>query len=373
VARRVIVLVHDDWEIRGNGTGNVADLQYLPSLFLLRLARELGLRVTFMAEVMQQLAMSHFAAAHRNLRIQTALWEECLAMYAEEGHDVQLHIHPHWHEARFEKGFFRLGHNWNLATYPDAARTEILGSAISYLTTLMRKLDPQYAVHSFKAGSWGLQPSGGLLRDLDRAGVRLVMGPGKAIALKSPYFEADYRAMEEDLLPYYPNFDNVERVSTRAQRIVVLPLPYYRPGFAGNARAVLRRLRSAPRSVAERPYEDAAPADVVGNSPLRPVQGGGLATRVSGLRTLDVSGAPFEEARHAIDQIMRRCLRAAPDVVPLTIQGHSKGFPGRWQEVGRFYRYLVDRYGAVIEFMTMTEFQRAVPNLTIVRSSGSNE
>ncbi len=54
---RIIVLIEDDWELFGNGLGNVADVQYLPLLFLLRLADQLGLKITFMAEVMQQLAM----------------------------------------------------------------------------------------------------------------------------------------------------------------------------------------------------------------------------------------------------------------------------------------------------------------------------
>lgn len=369
MAKRVIVLVHDDWEIRGNGSGNVAQLQYLPGLFLLDLARELGMKVTFMAEVMQQLAMKRLGGADRNIRIQTDLWEESLRLYRDHGHDVQLHIHPHWHEAEWRDGFFRLGTNWNLATYPDDTRREIISSSVSYLTSLLCAGDPHYALHSFKAGSWGLQPSGRLLQDLEHAGIRLVMGPGRGIVLRSEHFSADYSGIEEDLLPYHPVYEDVQKVSSATRPIVVLPLPWYEFTARGLTRKAQRKLadtvrrRSVVSAMPQRPL----PPDVVANAPLIPPRPGrwGAVSRLGSVRSLSVSGTAFEELRFAIDQIMARSLQSEADVVPLVIQGHTKDFPGRWDDVARFYRYLVRTYEHCIEFMTMTEFLAALPVVTV--------
>lgn len=370
MADRVIVLVHDDWEIRGNGSGNVAQLQYLPALFLLDLCRELGMKVTFMAEVMQQLAMKRVAGGDRNIRIQAELWEESLRLYRDQGHDVQLHIHPHWHQAEWRDGFFHLGRNWNLATYPDEVRRDIIGTAVSYLTDLLRADDPAYTVHSFKAGSWGMQPSGGLMQDLEDAGIRLVMGPGRGIVLRSEHFSADYSGLEEDLLPYHPRYDDVQRLAAAPRPIVVLPLPWYEftvRGLAGKAQRklsdALRRTANAAPGMPQRRL----PPDIVANAPLIPAQTGrwGAISRLKSVRSLSVSGTTFEELRFAIDQIMERCLRSEAEVVPLVIQGHTKDFPGHWDDVGRFYRYLVHRYERCIEFMTLSEFLAVLPTITV--------
>jgi hypothetical protein len=375
MAEKVIVLVQDDWEIRGNGTGNVADLQYLPSLFLLDLARELGFRVTFMAEVMQQLAMRRFAARDRNLRIQAELWEDCLRLYRDRGHDVQLHVHPHWHEADFREGFFRLARNWNLATYPADRRRRILAEAIGYLHALLRPDDPEYSVHSFKAGSWGLQPSGGVLRDLEAAGIRFLTGAGRGIAIHNPEFYADYGALEEDLLPYHPDYDDVQKVAGSSTPLVVLPLPYYTltlRGALGKART--RLLRSLRRGSGEpNSTQPSLPRDVATNAPLisTDARTGFRALRnFRADRSLDIGGGDFRELRFALDQIMARCLGAAPAAVPLVIQGHTKGFAGRRDDVARFFRYMVERYGPVIEFMTMTEFRDALPGIAVLSRSG---
>ena len=113
---RIIVLIEDDWELFGNGLGNVADVQYLPLLFLLRLADQLGLKITFMAEVMQQLAMrGGRVGSGRNAIAQAGLWDECVRMMKERGHDVQLHLHPQWLDAELTSHTVRVGPQWNIA------------------------------------------------------------------------------------------------------------------------------------------------------------------------------------------------------------------------------------------------------------------
>ena len=99
MARKLLVLFEDDWELRGNGLGNVADLQYLPARFLLDIGEEFGLRFNFMVEVLQQLAFRRHAAASRDLRLQADLWDHTVQWMKAQGHDVQLHLHPQWRQA----------------------------------------------------------------------------------------------------------------------------------------------------------------------------------------------------------------------------------------------------------------------------------
>ena len=43
--KRFNILIEDDWEVMGNGLGNVAQLQYLPSMFFMKLAKRLGIKL----------------------------------------------------------------------------------------------------------------------------------------------------------------------------------------------------------------------------------------------------------------------------------------------------------------------------------------
>jgi hypothetical protein len=369
VAERVIVLIEDDWELQGNGLGDVAHLQYLPSLFLMRLCGELGMKATFMAETLQQLTMRRLGAEHRELRAQAALWEENVALMKERGHDVQLHLHPQWLGARYEDGVFRLGRNWNVATYDAETRRRIIRESVDYLAGLLRPLDAGYTVNAFKAGSWGLQPSEGILADLEAAGIRTVIGPGKGIVYVTDEFHADYAALEEDLYPYHPDYADVRRVGSGG--IVVLPLPHFTTGKGTLLRKVARRVlgRGGDGGAGRFFYLPPLPPEASAPTPMLsgPRQGGlkGAAAAALGIRSLDVSSAPFAETGPALDQIMERCLRAEADAVPLVIQSHTKGYEGHWDDVAAFFRHLVERYGRHLEFRTLSELQSLLPALRV--------
>ena len=48
------VAMVDDWELRGNGSGDPRQMQFGPMRELVRIYGEEGIRSTFMAEMMQQ-------------------------------------------------------------------------------------------------------------------------------------------------------------------------------------------------------------------------------------------------------------------------------------------------------------------------------
>lgn len=374
MADRVIVLVEDDWELLGNGLGNVAHLQYTPGLFLMRVADRLGMKVTFMAETLQQLTMRRLGERDRGLATQAALWEECVRLFTDRGHDVQLHLHPQWEGAEYRDGFFRLGRNWNVAAHPAPARRRMIAEGSAYLAELIRPQRPDYAVHSFKAGSWGLQPSAGILADLEAAGVRLVLGVGRGIHYRTEEFVADFEGLEEDTLPYHPDYDDIRRVAGAPGPLVVVPLPFYEVRAGDLARKARRRLVSRGGGAPAHRffYQGPVPADLDVSSPMGPPRGRGRGVkRFLGVRSLDVAALTFDEMRLGLDQSMERCLRADAPVVPLVLQSHTKGYEGNWGDLERFYGYLVERYGRVIEFQTLSEFQAVLPTLRVRGGGGA--
>ena len=351
MSKKIALAIEDDWELNGNGTGNVADLQYMPARFLMNLAQRFGFKVSFMVEVLQQLAFRMYQDEDNELRLQADLWDSSVRQMIHEGHDVQLHFHPQWCDAQYENGHFILGGNWNIAKCPREQRLEVIENSIQYLKDLLTPITPNYELHSMKAGSWALQPSQGILEDLERFGIKVVMGVGCGIYLESPTFRVDYRTLESPDNPYYPVYDDICRVSTKREALVVLPLAYYHLGI----RDIMARLCA---SVGKRICREDN-LDHFTNVPdaIRKLSPMGTQMRFQRLRPLDIAASPLGEMKRAIDGIVARAMRSDLETVPVVLQSHTKRFKGNWKNLSRFFEYLTTRYGNVIEFATLSDIR----------------
>jgi hypothetical protein len=73
------------------------------------------------------------------------------------GHDVQVHLHPHWLHATREDGRWRApADTFVVGALDDPA--PLLARAKAYLEELLRPVDPSYSCIAFRAGNYGLQP-----------------------------------------------------------------------------------------------------------------------------------------------------------------------------------------------------------------------
>src|SRR5919205_3727251 len=93
VVRPLIYLsLTDDWELRGNGAGDIEEIQFRPMRELIRIYNAHNVRSTFNAEVMQQLTFRRFGRQFPELRAQADRWDEHILHAYCAGHDVQLHL-----------------------------------------------------------------------------------------------------------------------------------------------------------------------------------------------------------------------------------------------------------------------------------------
>ena len=228
--KKFTILIEDDFEIMGNGLGNVADLQYLPALSLMNMAEEMGIKLSFMVDVAHRLTLEKFQKTYRNLRVQKLIWDETVLMMKERGFDVQLHLHPQWLNADFKDGYFHLSGNWNIGGYRAAEQKQLLMDSINFLRSLLKPVSDDYEIIAFKAGSWGLQPSEKLLAGLTDFGIKIVLGVRDG--LKIPAASIDYTNLEEKELAYSPDMQDITRVASRRNGLTVIPLLSYEPGIA---------------------------------------------------------------------------------------------------------------------------------------------
>jgi hypothetical protein len=86
--------------------------------------------------------------------------EEQLREIVRRGHDVQAHLHPHWLTARREdRRWVAPMEAFLIGDLTRESAAALLARASSYLTELLRPVDPEYECVAFRAGNYGLQPN----------------------------------------------------------------------------------------------------------------------------------------------------------------------------------------------------------------------
>ena len=159
-----------DYEIHGNGSGEFENWAYFPTAKMLNVFEVYGAKLTIMAEMGHYWAMKRYKEQFvRDIE----LFESQLKDAVRRGHDVQLHFHPQWIDAKFEDGSWqldfsrktieRLCHNYDEAYF-------YLKKGKDDLQNLLTPVNPDYQCICFRAGFLQMQPSENMMKALTDAG-----------------------------------------------------------------------------------------------------------------------------------------------------------------------------------------------------------
>jgi hypothetical protein len=237
-----LALTHD-WELRGDGSGDIEQIQFAPLRRLLEIYKKFGARTTVLPDVLQQLAFRRLQGAHPELKSPADSWDEHVREAFRQGHDIQLHLHPQWLSAEYESGRWQLNGDWSILNYDrDIART-MLADTKSYLESLLRPVDSDYRCVAFRAGALAAAPSEHLFRSLAALGIQLDVSIAGGVFVNNQTLRLDYRKCEETFLPFYPMMDDARRVSPKPEPIVCVPLNH----FHGSRREVTKQNVSLAR------------------------------------------------------------------------------------------------------------------------------
>jgi len=233
----------DDWEVRGNGTGDPRVLQFEPMRKLVKIFNKQGIRGSFNAEVMQQLTYRSQQERFPELKVIADEWEQVVVESFRQGHDIQLHLHPQWLGASYQgHGNWKLGGDWSILNYPPQQIRAMLVAGRQYLETLLRRIDPAYACVSFRAGSWCAAPSDSLMSILSELGFVFDMSIVAGVRYDTPQIKLDYTPCQEPFLPYYPDMRDARRVSRSVEPIVCIPTNTFRRPRAALVGAAMHKI-----------------------------------------------------------------------------------------------------------------------------------
>jgi len=202
------LLLSLDYELCGNGAGDVMRDIIHPTGRILNLCERHGAKMTIMCEVGEYWAFEQYDAG---LRADLG-YSPCAAIRAQiieaiqRGHDVQLHLHPQWIGAEYGQGGWRLRNScWRLADLPDGLGspeqvTSIIGVLCRgkrALEDALRPVKADYECTCFRAGGFYAQPARSIIAALKTAGLRADSSVVKRYKTSAP-FEVDYSQVETD-------------------------------------------------------------------------------------------------------------------------------------------------------------------------------
>lgn len=220
---KIQLVLTDDWELRGDGSGDMKRLQFQPICQLSSIYDKFGFKGSFFVEVQQQLKHLALGNRHPNLAELARQWEEVVREIFSRGHDIQLHVHPQWSYADYINSQWRLGHKWSLLEYPSNEIEEMLTESKAYLENLLRPVRTEYECNSFRASKWCLAPDSSILTILSNLGIVVDTSivPGIMWTSKAAHF--DYEKVDEPFLPYFPQMTDARRISSKKESIICVP------------------------------------------------------------------------------------------------------------------------------------------------------
>ena len=156
-----------DYELYGDGSGDIYKHIVEPTERILSICNKHNVKITIFVECLEILKMKELNKNNELKQATASIGdiERQLQSACKMGHDVQLHLHPQWVDAKFsnESGW-TLNEKYysvcNLIEGIGEERTkEIVGNCKKYLEELLQQVDSSYKCNAFRAGGYCITPS----------------------------------------------------------------------------------------------------------------------------------------------------------------------------------------------------------------------
>lgn len=219
---RLGLILTNDWELYGDGSGDFFEIQYKPTVELIELLKKYNAKMTFFAEVCQQFAHLGFADKYPHLKDISKKWEAALQSAVKSGNDVQLHLHPQWICPKYDGKKWTLNmDNWAIATMADNPMLDLIRESKKYLENLIQEVKPTYQCHTFRAGAYGIQPEDRVIHNLKKSGIKCDTSVTKNYVNPGFY---NFSKAPSNLLPWNTKADSLQNIGDGKSGLLEFPI-----------------------------------------------------------------------------------------------------------------------------------------------------
>jgi hypothetical protein len=355
-----------DYEIFGNGAGDVMRDIIKPTNHLLDICDRHSAKLTIMFEAAEywafrkmedKLDLGYSPANAMAKQAQNAI---------SRGHDVQLHLHPQWIGAELNDGVWRVRiDQWCIANLPHGLGDKedeysILGAMSKGKRTLERiicPVKPTYECIAFRAGGFHIQPSQYVIPAMKAAGLLIDSSVVQGLYENSPWWSYDFRTAESNFGYWWTTADDICRSGQDYDQILELPVYSRMRSYITNLR--WSKLRT---ELKRRKLESRYPGVIK--------QAGGIRSTYKLTEVLQKLASVYPVTVDFCKMNAQSMIKAVEEVistnsyhedetertVPVVLIGHSKDF---WNDK-QFSRFLstirsLPRYKGQIKFSTFSD------------------
>ena len=224
-------LITIDYEIFGDGSGDLISTVVEPMNRIMKICNRYGVKVNIFFEVAEYQAMKIASKQNPNLAKKLTIMESQIRKLKEEGHNIQLHIHPQFLKYQYDGFRFHVdnssytfdqylnGKNKREAEY---ILKKVLREGILSIKDILK--DDSYEVIAFRAGGWNMAPAELIIPILRDLGVIMDSSGVKGAVMKSSKHNYDYRGMVDRIGPWWTTADSIDKVGPKNRYILEMPI-----------------------------------------------------------------------------------------------------------------------------------------------------
>src|SRR5688572_2905557 len=165
------IFVTLDYEVFfGPRTGSVQRTLLEPTEALARVADRHRARFVFFVDAGYVLRLREMMGRSDALRREHDAVVAQVAKLARDGHEIQLHVHPHWEDSHWKET------GWDIDTRRYALHAfgpEAIDDIVGRYTRVLREVAGAQSAFAYRAGGWVIQPFAKLRPALRKAGVTI--------------------------------------------------------------------------------------------------------------------------------------------------------------------------------------------------------
>lgn len=186
------VIISFDYELFfGDEPGTVQKSLLEPTAMLMDALEYARAKATFFVDY---LMLKYMMAENDETRAEAQLVINQLKELIRRGHRIELHLHPHWVDAKHINGkwdFSDFSH-YCLNSFSKGEITQMFVEGTNFLEGIAREVEPSYKIIAFRAGGWAILPFDMMKEGFMKAGIRVDSSVMKGRIIHAYGYDLDF-------------------------------------------------------------------------------------------------------------------------------------------------------------------------------------
>lgn len=219
-----------DYELFGDGSGNVFSHIIEPTDKILELCKLHNIKTTIFFEALEYIKLKEEWDKGNKMGYEKnpilAIENQILKAYSE-GHDIQLHIHPQWYNSYFDNNSWKLDFSyWRLGDFnnENCSIQDLIEKCKLALEAMIKPKYPNYRCIGIRAGGYNIIPSENVYNSLVNLGIKFdssVFSGGYENGALSNY---DYRDIDINKNFWWVNQKDIRIEDNSRKEIIEIPI-----------------------------------------------------------------------------------------------------------------------------------------------------